>query len=100
MHFLGNLNASKFVIQSITMWLQPQDGHCSDFLILKRLPSPSETLLPPFFNGSCVNILDIRLQLAHLIIKDVADVVTPDQALGDEGHHTRMYGTAPGQELT
>ncbi len=71
------------------MWLQPQDGHCSDFLILKRLPSPSESLLPAYFDCSCVNIMDIRTWLAHLMTKDVAvaDVVTPDQARADEGHH-------------
>ena len=39
----------ELVFKSIKEWLQPQDGDCSDVLILKRLPSASETLLPPPF---------------------------------------------------
>jgi len=35
-------------------------------------------------NDSCVNILEIRL--AHLKMKNVADVVLPDQAIADAGH--------------
>ena len=52
-----------------------------------------------FSNGSCVNILDIRL--AHLMIKNVAvtAVMTPDQALGDAGNHVDstiyIFGPSP-----
>ena len=76
----------ELVFKSIKEWLQPQDGDCSDVLILKRLPSASEPLLPPPSSVSCVNTLDTRL--AHLMIKDVAvaDVVMPDQVAADLGH--------------
>jgi len=75
------LRLHKFVVQSITVWLQSQDGPCSDFLTQRGFHQKPCFLL--FLNGSCVNIPHI--QLAQLKDTAVADVRTPDQALAVAG---------------
>ena len=58
--------------------VQPQDGHCSVFQDLRGFHLLQKPYFLLFCNGSCVNILQIRL--VHLMIKDVvvADVMAPD----------------------
>ncbi len=91
---LGHLRSGKFVFQSITVWLQPQDGHCSDsFLSIRGFR---------LLQNSCF-LLFLRWQLCQHPghtgwlnfeqVWAVAVVMRPDQALADAGHHAECRGT-------
>jgi len=80
---------------SVVAYIQPQHKHCSAFLI-----STCFDQKPAFssLNGSCVNILNIRLAQAELEDMAVADAQTPYQALPDAGHRASIetLGIPPG----